>query len=178
MHMRSTAVAVLVIMGLMAYAHEEHSCGSSTWRPTCKNLYRLKSRSYVLFVGNASIPVFLPMVWFSSITMLDCTWHRTLWTCCKCLVGKCYTILHTVQIWHQAIKEHLSGHHFTCDTFSVYCPFPLLQSGLWFMGAEPYFLIHLHTSTHTHTALVLRPFALTPLVNIYHLLICAPSFSF
>ena len=64
-----------------------------------ENWPRLEVQGVISFCGHGKVSVFLEMAWFSSVTMPDCTWHRT---CCYSLVGNT-NILHTVWIWHPAI---------------------------------------------------------------------------
>ena len=54
-----------------------------------------------------NVPVVLVDVWFSFMPMPDCISYSKLETSCKDVVGKWTT-------W-SPIKEHLSGHCFTCD---------------------------------------------------------------
>jgi hypothetical protein len=60
------------------------TCGSACKRPSGGNVL-----------------VFLAQVWFSPMTITDCTQHRAFTTCRK-ILGRKWTFLHSVQIWHPA----------------------------------------------------------------------------
>jgi hypothetical protein len=66
-----------------------------------------------------NVPIFLVVVWVSSMTMIDHTWHSRL--AAKIQLGNTGPSHQIVWIWHPvilifpAMKEHFSEHHFICD---------------------------------------------------------------
>jgi len=86
-----------------------------------ENFSLLEVRIITLFfcVGTEVFPVFIVMVYFSSITWTYCSWHRRLENSCKLSVGKSWTILLQSGFGTQKVssvsRRHFSGLHFTCD---------------------------------------------------------------
>jgi hypothetical protein len=72
-------------------------------------------RSYTLFIGTESVPVFLAMVWYSSLTMSDRTRHNRLGTYCESSVRKRCINFHTLRIWHTAISSVFRFWRSTCQ---------------------------------------------------------------
>ena len=88
-------------------------------------LWKLSSlgspRIYAIFMGAVTVPVFLAVVWFSSVSQPDSTQHNRLQICWKI----CLEML-GIPPWNPslvpsdfhlfpALKERFSGHRLTCD---------------------------------------------------------------